>query len=807
MKITINKMILIPLLLISSINIFTEEIENSESKPKYSQRNDDFIEISALYSDETPNYQIVDGDTVKILLETKSSDINSINIIYNNIEKKMNGIGSYKGKEIFMVELPNEDMKYYFKLKDGNKAYNYMLDNKPFQFIKKVNFTSMPEWSKSSVGYQIYIDSFRNGNVDNDPIFNEFGADDFKQPSGELRSGTQKKNLVYAQWSTNEQASEFTINSWNSNYEEENNWEQNALNQVKDYTRYYGGDIQGIKDKLDYLKELGIEYIIISSPFYSFSNHKYNAIYYNHIDPYFGDMEQTGTDKGLDINVETHNKNGDKELNLLIYNPETGKNLLNETIDSKTWVWTDSDLELASLVKEAHKKGLKVVLEVAPDLTSNKFFANIDSRYSKWYKNKSDLRLDLNNKEVFDYLLNSMKKWILGSDGVFKRYDNDDDGIDGLKYVLYDDSNKEALAKLTSELKKYKKEILVVGEENKLANEDIQLGVYDAGIDYNISNILGQYIINNNSNYKIDNVEFSTKLNQIYNKYSVERFKSLEIYLDSLDTDRVFSSIINPNRVYDRNNQSDQGYKNIRPDLYDNTAVLKMKALVTVQLTMLGTPVIYYGDEKGMWGADSPRNRKPMLWEDFQPYDNESDDIEKYRSEIRNFPENIIVNEVEKKIYYPVDINKDIEDTYRKLLKIREKYKSIFKNGKFRILEAYSDSKTKDRIDSFILNKLSEQKRKAKVYQGIEINPAMPKVDFVTYEIYDGKKSIIVVINNSSDSYSINAIVPKLFGSYDNLLSDSKEKYLISDRKVELYLAPYEVKVLYSNDSGIFDSL
>ena len=208
-----------------------------------------------------------------------------------------------------------------------------------------------------------------------------------------------------------------------------------------------------------------------------------------------------------------------------------------------------------------------------------------------------------------------------------------------------------------------------------------------------------------------------------------------------------------------------------------------------------------------MWGADSPRNRKPMLWEDFQPYDNESDDIEKYRSEIRSFTENIIVNEVEKKIYYPVDINKDIEDTYRKLLKIREKYKSIFKNGKFRILEAYSDSKTKDRIDSFILNKLSEQKRKAKVYQGIEINSAMPKVDFVTYEIYDGKKSIIVVINNSSDSYSINAIVPKLFGSYDNLLSDSKEKYLISDRKVELYMAPYEVKVLYSNDSGIFDSL
>ncbi len=82
-----------------------------------------------------------------------------------------------------------------------------------------------------------------------------------------------------------------------------------------------------------------------------------------------------------------------------------------------------------------------------------------------------------------------------------------------------------------------------------------------------------------------------------------------------------------------------------------------------------------------------------------------------------------------------------------------------------------------------------------------------PKIDFITYEIYDGKKSILVVVNNSSDSYSINALVPKLFGVYDDLLSDSKEKYLISDRKIELYLAPYEVKILYSNDSGILDSL
>lgn len=66
---------------------------------------------------------------------------------------------------------------------------------KRFEYTKS-NFTNVPEWSKSSTGYQIYIDSFRNGNTDNDPIFNEFGTDDFLAPTGELRSGTKKSDLV-----------------------------------------------------------------------------------------------------------------------------------------------------------------------------------------------------------------------------------------------------------------------------------------------------------------------------------------------------------------------------------------------------------------------------------------------------------------------------------------------------------------------------------------------------------------------------------------------------------------------------------
>ena len=85
-----------------------------------------------------------------------------------------------------------------------------------------------------------------------------------------------------------------------------------------------------------------MEYIIISSPFYSLSNHKYDTIYFNHVDPYFGYIEQTNTNKGLDIKGKVHNNNGDKELNLLIFNLGTKKNLLDENLtDTATWVWTD----------------------------------------------------------------------------------------------------------------------------------------------------------------------------------------------------------------------------------------------------------------------------------------------------------------------------------------------------------------------------------------------------------------------------------------------------------------------------------
>jgi glycosidase len=95
---------------------------------------------------------------------------------------------------------------------------------------------------------------------------------------------------------------------------------------------------------------------------------------------------------------------------------------------------------------------------------------------------------------------------------------------------------------------------------------------------------------------------------------------------DSHDTDRLASMIINPDREYDACNRPQDGCK------YDGAkpgpkAYRVMKLMATFQMTFLGAPMIWYGDEAGMFGADDPTDRKPMLWKDLQPYDNPQDAV------------------------------------------------------------------------------------------------------------------------------------------------------------------------------------
>ncbi len=95
----------------------------------------------------------------------------------------------------------------------------------------------------------------------------------------------------------------------------------------------------------------------------------------------------------------------------------------------------------------------------------------------------------------------------------------------------------------------------------------------------------------------------------------------LQNLVDSHDTDRMASMSLNPDREYDRQDRvqdADPDYNNSKPP---PEAYARARLAAFLQMTYIGTPLIYYGDEAGMWGADDPSNRKPMLWKDLEPYE------------------------------------------------------------------------------------------------------------------------------------------------------------------------------------------
>src|SRR2546430_4360427 len=73
--------------------------------------------------------------------------------------------------------------------------------------------------------------------------------------------------------------------------------------------------------------------------------------------------------------------------------------------------------------------------------------------------------------------------------------------------------------------------------------------------------------------------------------------------------------------VYDASNRIQDNGPNYNPAKPGPTERLRQKQAVAMQMTFVGAPMIYYGDEAGMWGPDDPSNRQPMVWKDLEPYE------------------------------------------------------------------------------------------------------------------------------------------------------------------------------------------
>ena len=676
---------------------------------------------------------------------------------------------------------------YYFILEDnGTRAYfngTTLSYSKPKRLVvnttsKDIQLFNVPNWAKEAIWYNIFPDRFYNGNHYNDPIFNEFGPEAFKP------NILHEQNFVeeYKWEKSNNVISHFDRNRWTSDFREQTIWEKLGEREIDyslKYARMYGGDLQGIKEKIPYMKELGINAVWLNPVFFSYQNHKYGANDFRHISPDFGTIKTSGSTHSVEIN--RNNKYGNKsyvdvlgnkattssELKLLEVNlkgENRGKNGYGETEDPATWVWTESDLIMVDLIKEFHKNGIRVIFDGVFNHSSSEHWTfnmvladGENSKYKDWYKftdfgQHVQITDDMSDEQAFEtlianrkrtiynawggfdslpefntfnqeykeYIFNITRKWMYGPDGKESENWMEDDGIDGWRLDVPNClENQNFWNEWREVVKDSKKDSYITAELWGNASGDINGGnKFDTVMNYEwLKTVIGFFINQSREGgvrYKLKAQDFFNELREKRTWYPYQALQASQNLNGSHDTDRLYSRIVNDviGRNLEEGKQLEKGYNGIRPDLasnnHPNTTIdwrnspIKPKDILKLisifQMTYIGAPMLFYGDEVGMWGATDPYCRKPMLWKEFL-YDNEKN------------PSHINQNEV-----YEQKVDSDLFEWYKKLIRIRLENKTLV-YGKFR--EVFSDNER----------------------------------DVIAYERVIEDQLIIVVINNSFNSW------------------------------------------------------
>ena len=468
-------------------------------------------------------------------------------------------------------------------------------------YSQQKNTIQVPSWSKQAVWYQIFPERFCNGDKLNDPQpIDMEGAWPYFIPDG------------------------WQIHPWTSDWYKLQPWEAKT---EKDFywnagVRRYGGDIQGVIDKLDYLKELGINSIYLNPIFEAPSLHKYDASYYHHIDNNFGPDAE-----------------GDRKI-WAEENPG----------DPSTWKWTAADKLFLRLIDEVHKRGMKIIIDGVFNHTGTQFWAFKDivknqqnSLYKNWYtikkwdnpataenefdyagwygvKDLPEIREDENGlvEGPREHIYNIVKRWMDPNDD-----GNPSDGIDGWRLDVAEQVNHNFWKLFRTWVKRINPSAYIVGEiwwddwnNYKMMNASpwIQGDQFDAVMNYRFARALKNFVINRKD--KITPQGFIDSLNTLYKQYPFENNYVMMNLLDSHDVERISSMTVNPDILYDHNGNGQNKDFDVRKP--NNEERQKQKLAVAMQFTLPGAPQIYYGDEVGMWGGDDPDCRKPMVWKEFK---------------------------------------------------------------------------------------------------------------------------------------------------------------------------------------------
>ncbi|MDZ7680567.1 MAG: glycoside hydrolase family 13 protein [Fodinibius sp.] len=405
------------------------------------------------------------------------------------------------------------------------------------------------------------------------------------------------------------------ISSWTGDWYKQADWEQELGENFRNgvFKRRYGGDLQGIINKLDYLQELGVGGLYLNPVFDAVSLHKYDTSNYHHVDRFFGP---------------------DPEGDVAIMEQE-------DPHDPETWQWTSADKLLLELIDKVHQRDMRIILDGVFNHTGTDFWAFRDlqkhqqqSAYKDWYAVNSfrnpdnDTSFDYNGwwgvqslpelKEKGGTLVEPVRKHIFDITRRWMDPDGDgdpSDGIDGWRLDVPEEISKDFWREWNAVVRDINPEAYTVGEiwTNK-SREWINGELFTAAMNYPFTEAVQKYMIDE----LISPSEFLKQLRDLRNVLPKGASLVQQNLMDSHDTPRVASMVVNPGRKFDTETKPEDGFDVRKP----NTEERRIQKLIAlIQFTYVGAPMLFYGTEAGMWGADDPDDRKPMVWPelDYEP--------------------------------------------------------------------------------------------------------------------------------------------------------------------------------------------
>lgn len=554
----------------------------------------------ALFSDGTKDYRSPaeprENDKVTIRFRTKRDNVDMVWLCSREKKQRMKRTETKWDFDYYSVEiqLGSEPFFYYFKVVTGIlECYydRYGVNNKPreeYYFCIVPGF-STPEWAKGAVMYQILVDRFYNGN-----------------PAGDVLDG----EYYYVDGPT----------------KHVENWAH--CPQGISVREFYGGDLEGVRQKLDYLQELGIEVLYFNPLFVSPSNHKYDCQDYDYIDPHVSNIV---VDEGAVL------PEGCKD------NTQAARYITRVT-DKRNL--EASNAYFAKFVEEVHAHGMKIILDgvfnhcgsfhkwldreklyeqqggyapgayVSGESPYHDFFAFQNQEawpdngsYEGWWGFETLPKLNYEgSQELWNYVLDIGRKWV-----------SPPYNVDGWRLDVAADlgHSPEVNHRFWKEFRKAVKEAnpnaVILAEHYGdpkswlLGDEWDTIMNYDAfmepitwfltGMEKHSDEYRGECFGNPG--------DFEGAM-----RHHMTRFmtSSLQCAMNELSNHDHSRFLTRTNKKVGRAEQlgTDAAGRGI------NKAV--MKEAVVFQMTWPGAPTLYYGDEAGQVGFTDPDNRRTYPW-------------------------------------------------------------------------------------------------------------------------------------------------------------------------------------------------